>query len=145
MVWWPGMPLAYSIPLMCVIGTGIGVVYPITTVSIQNAVPHYQVGVAMGAMNFFRALASAFTVALMGAIVLAGLGATPGRTGTALMTGVISASPEQAAHVFGWVFLSALVLLVISLICLSIMEERPLRGATSADPPSKLPPPGPVP
>ena len=140
MVWWPGMPLAYGIPLMCVVGTGIGVVYPITTVSIQNAVPHYQVGVAMGAMNFFRALASAFTVAMMGAIVLAGLGATPGRSGTALMSGVISATPEQAAHVFGWVFLAALVFLVISLICLCIMEERPLRGATSADPPSKAPP-----
>ena len=56
-----------------VVGTAIGLVYPVTTVSIQNAVPFYQVGIAMGALNFFRALASAFAVAVMGAILLAGL------------------------------------------------------------------------
>ena len=64
---------------MGVVGTAIGLVYPVTTVSIQNAVPHYQVGIAMGALNFFRALASAFAVAVMGAILLAGLGVTPRR------------------------------------------------------------------
>ena len=60
------------------VGTAIGLVYPVTTVSIQNAVPHHQVGIAMGALNFFRSLASAFVVAVMGAILLAGLGVTPG-------------------------------------------------------------------
>jgi hypothetical protein len=39
-----------------------------------NAVPNHQVGVAMGAMNFFRALASAFAVAIMGAIGSPGSG-----------------------------------------------------------------------
>ena len=56
------------------VGTAIGLVYPVTTVSIQNAVPHHQVGIAMGALNFFRSLASAFIVAVLGAILLAGLG-----------------------------------------------------------------------
>ena len=74
------MPLVLSRSLlMSVVGTGVGVVYPVTTVSIQNAVPHHQVGIAMGALNFFRSLASAFIVAVLGAILLAGLGV--GRSG----------------------------------------------------------------
>ena len=67
-----------SIALMGVVGTAIGLVYPVTTVSIQNAVPHHQVGIAMGALNFFRSLASAFVVAVLGAILLAGLGVAAG-------------------------------------------------------------------
>ena len=43
---------------MTLIGFGVGTVYPVATVSIQNAVPMHQVGTATGAMNFFRALAS---------------------------------------------------------------------------------------
>ena len=145
LVWWPTMPLGYSIALMSVIATGIGVVYPITTVSIQNAVPYYQVGVAMGAMNFFRALGSALAVAVMGAIILTGLGSAPGRTGTAVMSGVINASDWQVAQVFRWVFFAALVFLVLALICLIIMEERPLRGSTTSDLPVTPSTPTPVP
>jgi len=55
-----------------VVGAAVGLVFPVTTVSIQNAVPHHQVGIAMGALNFFRSLASAFIVAVLGAILLAG-------------------------------------------------------------------------
>ena len=38
----------------------------------ESATTHYQVGIAMGALNFFRSLASAFIVAVLGAILLAG-------------------------------------------------------------------------
>jgi EmrB/QacA subfamily drug resistance transporter len=143
LVWWPAMPLWHSIALMCVVGTAIGTVYPVTTVSIQNAVPHYQVGIAMGALNFFRSLASAFVVAAMGAILLTGFGSTIGR-GAA--TGDISALAqnvsglgESVAHVFGWVFFSAWVFLAISLGFLLAMEERPLRSSTTRDPPKPGP------
>ena len=40
-------------------GFGVGTVFPVATVSIQNAVERHDVGTATGAMNFFRALASA--------------------------------------------------------------------------------------
>src|SRR5262245_10683792 len=73
----PDLSLISVIVIMGVVGTAIGLVYPVTTVSIQNAVPYYQVGIAMGALNFFRALVSAFAVAVMGAILLAGFGVTP--------------------------------------------------------------------
>src|SRR5271170_2966875 len=75
----PLMPVWGVACIMCAVGLGTGSSYPTVTVSIQNAVSHHQVGIAMGAMNFFRALASAFVVAVMGAIMLAGLGAAPQR------------------------------------------------------------------
>src|SRR5262249_32611572 len=41
------------------VGTGIGSLFPVTTVSVQNAVLPYQLGTATGAMNFFRSLGGA--------------------------------------------------------------------------------------
>jgi EmrB/QacA subfamily drug resistance transporter len=78
---WTDMPLGWVIFSTGVIGLGVGSVFPIATVSIQNAVERRDVGTATGAMNFFRALASALVVAIMGAILLAGLGVTPERGG----------------------------------------------------------------
>ena len=77
----PLMPVWAVAAVMCLVGMGTGSSYPVVTVSIQNAVAHHQIGIAMGAMNFFRALASAFVVAVMGAIMLAHLGAAPQRGG----------------------------------------------------------------
>ncbi len=143
LAFWPAMPLSYAIPLMCVVGTAIGTVYPVTTVSIQNAVPHYQVGIAMGALNFFRSLASAFVVAAMGAILLAGFGSAVGGD---VATGDISALAhrvgglgEKVSQVFGWVFFSAWVFLAISLVFLLLMEERPLRSGSTREPPAPGP------
>jgi len=130
LIWRPDMPLAYSLALMSVVGTAIGVVYPVTTVSIQNAVPHHQVGSAMGALNFFRSLASAFVVAVLGAILLAGLGVSAGRGGRAVsVIETVATAGPGAALTFRWVFLAAFVFLALSLLFLILMEERPLRGS----------------
>jgi EmrB/QacA subfamily drug resistance transporter len=141
LIWRPDLPLVYVLAIMGVVGTAIGLVYPVTTVSIQNAVPHYQVGIAMGALNFFRSLASAFIVAVMGAILLAGLGVAPERGGTAVsvVASVSAAAGPDVAFVFRWVFLSAWVFLAISLVALILMEERPLRGSVvpPPDPPER--------
>src|SRR5262245_13260039 len=126
----PAMPLSYSIALMGVVGTAIGLVFPVTTVSIQNAVPHHQMGIAMGALNFFRSLASAFIVAVLGAILLAGIGVGANRAGRAVsVIETVSAAGPGAALTFRWVFLAAFVFLTLSLIFLLLMEERPLRGS----------------
>ncbi len=134
LIWMPDMRLAYVTVIMAIVGTATGLVYPVTTVSIQNAVPHHQMGVAMGAMNFFRALAAAFTVAVMGAIVLASLGATTGRGGNvSALAAAASAGGADVAVAFRWVFASALIFLIGSLIALLAMEERPLRSSTPSD------------
>ena len=136
LMWRPDLPLLYVTLLLCVVGTAIGLVYPVTTVSIQNAVPHAQVGIAMGALNFFRSLASAFVVAAMGAILLAGLGATPERGSTSVVAISMSSAGVDVALVFRYVFLSALIFLALSLVFLLLMEERPLRGTTVEPPPA---------
>ena len=136
LVWKPALNLPAVIAILSVVGTAIGMTYPVTTVSIQNAVSQHQVGVAMGAMNFFRSLASAFAVAVMGAIILAGFGSAPERgTSVSVMAAAVSAQGFDVAGVFRWVFLAALVFLLASLLGLILMEERPLRGPGSSDPP----------
>ena len=125
---WPLAPLWLAITLLGIVGIAIGTCFPICTVSIQNAVPNHQVGVAMGAMNFFRALASAFAVAIMGAIVLIGFGAAPQR-GMGVATVVQAAhTAGDLSHVFSYVFAAGTVFMLCALIALIVMEERPLRG-----------------
>jgi MFS family permease len=126
---WPAMPLYGVIVALTLIGFGAGTVYPVATVSIQNAVPAHQVGTATGAMNFFRALASTLAVAIMGAILLSALGATPEHgTGVELLVEAASAAGVDIAPVFRFVFLAADVFVVAALAAVLLMEERPLRG-----------------
>jgi EmrB/QacA subfamily drug resistance transporter len=129
LIWQPGPALWVVIVVMSIIGIACGAVFPVCTVSIQNAMPNHQVGTAMGAMNFFRALASAFAVAIMGAILLAGVGTTlrHGMDAAALTTGLDAPGVDIAA-VFRWVFLAGEVFLAAALASLLLMEERPLRG-----------------
>ena len=140
---WPGIPLYGVVIALTLIGFGVGTVYPVATVSIQNAVPAHQVGTATGAMNFFRALASTLAVAVMGAILLADLGATPQRgTGVELLVETAGAAGVDMTAVFRWVFVAADIFLVAALVAVLLMEERPLRGpATTA---SSEPPPAPA-
>src|SRR6266508_1371742 len=91
LVWQPAMPPIAVAAVLSVVAFGIGTTYPVGTVSIQNAVSRYQVGAAMGAMNFFRGLTAVFIVAAMGAIVLAGLGVSLERGGS--VTVVTAAAP----------------------------------------------------
>jgi MFS family permease len=119
-----------------VIGFGVGTVFPIATVSIQNSVLRHEVGTATGAMNFFRALASALVVAVMGAIVLAGFGVTPerGSGGAGLVVETANAAGIDAAEVFRWVFVAALAVSLLALFAIVRLEERPLRGPAAVAP-----------
>ena len=144
LVWDPAIsPIAVAV-VLSVVAFGIGSTYPVGTVSIQNAVSRYQVGAAMGAMNFFRGLTAVFIVAAMGAIMLAGLGVPLERGGNILTA---TARGTDAARVFRGVFALGVLCLVVSLIALIRMEERPLRGRSEDVPADgvgrakRLPPP----
>ena len=109
--------------LLFLLGCGLGPMYPMSTVLMQNAVKPHQFGTATGTLNFFRTLGGAIIVAIFGAIVLGG------------GDGARVASPESlaAAHgdlapAFHWVFIAAAVCLAIALVCLLAVEERPLHG-----------------
>ena len=72
-------------------GAGIGPMYPMSTVIMQNGVAPHQLGTATGTLNFFRLLGGAIVVAVFGAIVLGGVSDSTGvvtleksRQGTAI-------------------------------------------------------------
>lgn len=58
---------------LTLLGTGIGMQLPTSTVAVQNAVPHRHVGVATGVSAFCRSLGSAMGVALLMAYLLMSL------------------------------------------------------------------------
>jgi EmrB/QacA subfamily drug resistance transporter len=113
-----------ALGLIALVGFGLGPSFPFTIVVVQNAVPLHRLGVATGAMNFFRALGSAFIVAGFGAIVLAGAPMTRGLSAGAVLAGT------DAAEAFRWVFVAAMLCFVIALVSILALEERPLRGSS---------------
>ena len=128
---------ASVVVLLMLAGIGIGPMYPVTTVLIQNAVPRHQIGIATGTLNFFRLLGGAIVVAGFGAIVLGGDAGGQASAGSPLqkLSHVLSeASPAPASAaadfsaVFAWVFAAACGCLVVALAALLAVEERPLRG-----------------
>jgi EmrB/QacA subfamily drug resistance transporter len=124
------LPIAAICTALGVIGLGMGSLFPVTTVSVQNAVLPYQLGTATGAMNFFRQLAGAVIVAAFGAIVLGGAGPAglTLETLAAQASGGAGLAQTDLAHVFRWVFAAAAACLGVGLVMLAVMEERPLRG-----------------
>ncbi len=122
-------PALMPLPLMAVIlgcvGTGMGCLLPVTTVSIQNAVAPHQLGTATGAMNFFRSLGSAVLVAAFGAVLMAALGIMPGQGDVTRL--VAGADADGLVHAFRLVYGCAAASLSVGLIALLSMEQRPLR------------------
>jgi len=132
----PLMPVWVVAVVTGLVGMGTGSSYPVVTVSIQNAVAHQQIGIAMGAMNFFRALASAFVVAVMGAIMLTHLGTAPERGGisSTIVTVAGDVTMDHLGRTFSHIFAMAALFLIVGLISLAVMEERPLRATVLAAP-----------
>ncbi len=123
---WPGsMPISLVLVLLTLIGAGLGTVFPVSTVCLQNAVARSQMGIATGAANFFRALFSALTVAVLGAIVLGGLG---GVTGMSVEMLARAASAHELSIAFRFVFLACALVLAFGMAFLISLEERPLKG-----------------
>jgi EmrB/QacA subfamily drug resistance transporter len=129
-----GLPIAVVCSALGLVGLGMGSLFPVTTVSVQNAVLPYQLGTATGAMNFFRQLAGAVIVAGFGAIVLGGAGSA-GLTLEALAAQAshgAGAADVDLSQVFRWVFGAAAFCHAAGLALLAAMEERPLRGRRRA-------------
>ncbi|HEX4554133.1 MAG TPA: MFS transporter, partial [Xanthobacteraceae bacterium] len=130
LAWRPAASPFVVMVALGVIGLGVGSVFPLSTVCIQNAVAPYQMGTATGVMNFFRALCASLVVAIMGAIVLAGFGVAPDRGRGAEALIAAGAASGHAAYVFRWVFVAAAAFLVVGLVALIRLPERPLRGGS---------------
>ncbi|MDG4894730.1 MDR family MFS transporter [Mesorhizobium sp. WSM4976] len=107
--------------LTTLIGLGSGTTFPVSTISVQNAVDRAHLGVATGVLTFLRTLGGALGVAMLGAVAL-GYGLPLAAEGSQTHIQLTSATP------FVMIFLTAGVTLVLALIALALMPEKPLRG-----------------
>jgi Na+/melibiose symporter-like transporter len=127
-IWPASIPTALVLLLLTLIGSGLGTLFPISTVCMQNAVTQHQMGVATGAANFFRSLFSALVVAVLGAIVLGGLG---GVTGMSIEMLARAASANELSFAFRFVFMACALVLAFGMAFLIAMEERVLKGPST--------------
>jgi MFS family permease len=119
----PDVALALGLAL---VSLGIGTVFPVTTIAVQNAVAPHEMGTATSLTTFGRQLGGAFLVAAFGAILVAGgAGQALLREGRAGMAPVADPALQGA---FAWIFVSAAVTILAAFLAILIMEERPLRG-----------------
>jgi EmrB/QacA subfamily drug resistance transporter len=115
--------------LLALTGLGLGTIFPVTTVAVQNAVEPHQLGTATASFNFFRSLGSAILVAVFGAIFIGGLGLGGRAIGSlSALVDEVAAQGKAIAPVFGIVFGAGALTLAIGLVAFIGMEERPLRG-----------------
>jgi EmrB/QacA subfamily drug resistance transporter len=127
-----GLSLAGVSVMLFLSGGGIGTMYPVTTVLIQNAVLPHQLGIVTGTLNFFRQLGGTIIVAGLGALVL---GQVDTSGGLASLDALVKSGVQpgnEFSSVFSWVFIAAAACLVVALACLAGIEERPLRGPAPA-------------
>jgi len=116
--------IARLVFLLFVLGCGVGPMYPMSTIVMQNAVKPHQLGTATGTLNFFRTLGGAIVVAVFGAIVLGS-----GVDGAGIITlERLPAAHGDLAPAFRWVFIAAMICLAIAFASLLAVEERPLHG-----------------
>src|SRR6202163_4617439 len=121
------LPLWALLTLLSIFALGLGTTFPVSVVSIQNAVARSQVGTVTGAMNFFRALMASFTVAAFTAILLMALGADISLGGEHRGP-VNSIAAADMVAAFRYVFGAAAAMLACASLCMILMEEKPLAG-----------------
>jgi len=109
-------------------GIGTGAIFPVMTVSVQNAVTRANLGVATGVLTFLRSLGGALGVALLGTVAFS--------YGLPLSSGAASAPAEpHSAAPFAMVFLTSAALTVITFALVLAMPEKPLRSGFDEDAP----------
>ena len=113
--------------VVALIGLGIGPQFPTVTVAVQNAVDPADLGVATATLAFLRALGSALGASMLATIaVIYGLDGIMAQSAqSAPLSGAVRIA---AAHAFQPIFMLCFLTSGLALICIMVMEERPLRG-----------------
>ncbi len=144
-----GDPL-YATLILVPLGIGLGLVMPVMTVAVQNAVDRRDLGAATASVGFFRSLGGSVGVALFGAVLSwevtrrltsAGLPDLNPRDvlehGTAVLATLPPAAQTAALHAFAGAFETLFVLAaalgLVSLVLTLFLEELPLRSAKPAE------------
>ena len=111
-----GTPAVVLVAILAVAGAGLGFFIQVSVLAGQNAVAHRDLGVATGALNFFKTLGGAFGAALFGAILAAHAMTTR----------------ADAVAAFQSVFLWTVPFMAIALVLALALREAPLSDAMLA-------------
>jgi EmrB/QacA subfamily drug resistance transporter len=107
-------PALWLIVLLAVFGAGIGLFVQVAVLAGQNDVDPADLGVATGALNFFKTLGGALGSALFGAILAASLRQHA------------SPAPEQYVAAYHDVFFWTVPFMAVCLVLGLVMKEKPL-------------------
>src|SRR6185437_1439571 len=136
-----GTPAALYALYMTALGFGLGPAGPMVSIAVQNSVELRDLGTATSLTSFFRSMGGSFGVALMGAILFAGLapqtqGGATGLSASGLLHGgpaMIAALPEGVrqlivasfAHSFRYVYLTGAGVCLLGFVLAAFIEELP--------------------
>ncbi|MCP4084376.1 MAG: MFS transporter [Actinomycetia bacterium] len=148
----PGISTVGLAPVLFLLGLGLGLTFPNMTLSVQNASPVEDLGIATSVANFFRSMGGAFGSAIAGAVLTARLSDSLGeRLGPARLEelggaeGLIrspkvvhdlapdlkTAAIDSVTDAVTWVItLSIPVMVVVFLLALFVVET-PLRTSST--------------
>jgi EmrB/QacA subfamily drug resistance transporter len=126
-----GLSLTEVGVLLTIGGLGVGVMYPMTTVIMQNAVAPHQLGTATGTLNFSRQLGGTMIVAVFATILIGGFDAGGHGLTLEMLAGGAKRAGADFAELFRWVFGAGAVFLAAGLVAVLLIEEKPLRGRTT--------------
>jgi EmrB/QacA subfamily drug resistance transporter len=136
---------------MVILGMGLGMVMPVLTLAVQNAVERKNLGTATSSVNFFRSIGSSLGAAIFGAILANRLThhileTVPGAQGSKIAEGLKGSAASLGsleptvihqvltafAEAFHDVFLFALPFAIIAVIVALRLKEAPLRHSHDA-------------
>ncbi len=114
------LAIALILLLLALIGFALGTMFPLTTVSTQNAVDRNHLGVVMATLNLLRSIGGALGSAVYGAILLGGAQTGP-------RAALASLSPSALAEGYTLVFAGVAAAVALAVIAIAPMEQRALR------------------
>jgi EmrB/QacA subfamily drug resistance transporter len=133
---------ALHVGIMIAMGAGIGMVFPVVTISVQNAVPVKNLGIATSANSLARALGGSIGVAILGALLagplahmMQSLGGAPfeGAATLAKLPPALRAQMLAAAEgAYSAMFAACAVMTLLALAAAIFMKELPLRTKAHA-------------
>jgi MFS family permease len=141
---------------MAVLGLGLGMVMPVMTLAVQNAVERRHLGTGTSSVTFFRSIGASLGAAIFGSILgnrlahhlLASFGPQGKQIADGLQHSASSlkqlppSSVHQAltafAQSFHDVFLYALPFAIVAFLIALSLKEAPLRSSHDHQPPTEL-------
>jgi EmrB/QacA subfamily drug resistance transporter len=121
------VPFVVVAMIVAIAGAGVGTLFPIATVSVQNAVEPSNLGIATATLTFLRSLGGAIGVAVLGSVFLShGVAIQSIEAAQASTDAGVEIALQKA---FVLVFFLAAGFLSAAQICLFLMPEKPWRSA----------------